>query len=97
MRFEKSLFFTVVFVCVALLATFAQGQSAPKARLTIRRMAKHAPQQATVAAAPLATASTPGLPTWTFNVRSDRDGNNYSGVMGDEGETTATASAGIDG
>ena len=81
MRCEKSLFFSVVFVCVALLATFAQGQSAaPKARLTIRHMVKPAPQQAT-AAAPLATASTPGLPTWSFKVHSDRDGNNYTGVM----------------
>jgi hypothetical protein len=80
MRCEKSLFFSVVFVCVALLATFAQGQSTPKARLTIRQMAKRAPQQAT-AAAPLAAASTPGLPTWRFNVHSDRDGNNYTGVM----------------
>ncbi len=81
MRCEKSLFFSVVFVCVALFATFAQGQSsAPKARLTIRQMVKRAPQQAT-AAAPLAAASTPGLPTWRFNVHSDRDGNNYTGVM----------------
>jgi len=70
----------VVFVCVALLATFAQGQSTPKARLTIRQMAKRAPQQA-AAAAPLAAASTPGLPTWRFSVHSDRDGNNYTGVM----------------
>ena len=80
MRCEKSLFFSVVFVCVALLATFAQGQSTPKARLTIRQMAKRAPQQA-IAAAPLAAASTPGLPTWRFSVHSDRDGNNYTGVM----------------
>ncbi len=80
MRCEKSLFFSVVFVCVALLTTFAQGQSTPKARLTIRQMAKRAPQQAT-AAAPVAAASTPGLPTWRFNVHSDRDGNNYTGVM----------------
>jgi len=80
MRCEKSLFLSVVFVCVALLATFAQGQSTPKARLTIRQMAKRAPQQA-AAAAPLAAASTPGLPTWRFSVHSDRDGNNYTGVM----------------
>jgi len=80
MRCEKSLFSSVVFVCVALLATFAQGQSTPKARLTIRQMAKRAPQQA-IAAAPLAAASTPGLPTWRFSVHSDRDGNNYTGVM----------------
>ena len=26
-------------------------------------------------------ASTPGLPTWSFKVHSDRDGNNYTGVM----------------
>ena len=80
MRCEKSLFFSVVFVCVALLATFASGQSAPKARLTIKQMVKHAPQQ-TSAAAPLAAPSTPGLPLWSFSVQSDRDGNQYSGVM----------------
>src|SRR5258708_4241796 len=81
MRCEKSLFFSVVFVCVALLATFAEGQSVtPKARLRIRQMVKHAPQQA-IAAAPLAAAATPGLPLWSFNVHSDRDGNSYSGVM----------------
>lgn len=79
MRCEKSLFFSVVFVCVALLTTFAQGQSTPKARLTIRQMAKRSPQA--TAAAPLAPASTPGLPTWRFSVHSDRDGNNYNGVM----------------
>ena len=80
MRCEKSLFFSLVLVGVALLATFAQGQSTPQARLTIRQMVKHAPAQAN-AAAPLAAASTPGLPLWSFNVHSDRDGNNYSGVM----------------
>jgi hypothetical protein len=80
MRCEKSLFFSVVFVCVALLATFASGQSAPKARLTIRQMVKHAPQQAS-AAAPLAAPATPGLPLWSFTVESDRDGNEYTGVM----------------
>ena len=80
MRCEKSLFFSLVLVGVALLATFAQGQSTPQARLTIRQMVKHAPAHAN-AAAPLAAASTPGLPLWSFNVHSDRDGNNYSGVM----------------
>jgi hypothetical protein len=42
-------------------------------------MSKHAPQSAN-AAAPLA-APTPGLPLWSFNVHSDRDGNQYTGVM----------------
>jgi hypothetical protein len=80
MRCETSLFFSVVFVCVALLTTFAAGQSAPKARLTIKQMVKRAPQQAT-AAAPLAAPATPGLPLWSFTVQSNRDGNQYTGVM----------------
>jgi len=81
MRRQKSLLFSVVFVCVAFLATFAAGQSAsPKARLPIRQMVKHAPEAAR-AAAPLAAPSTPGLPIWSFNVTSDRDGNQYTGVM----------------
>ena len=81
MRRQKSLLFSMVFVCVAFLATFAAGQSAsPKARLPIRQMVKHAPEAAS-AAAPLATTSTPGLPIWSFNVTSDRDGNRYTGVM----------------
>jgi hypothetical protein len=80
MRRQKSLFFSVVFVCVAILGTFAAGQSAsPRARLPIKQMSKHAPQSAN-AAAPLA-APTPGLPLWSFNVHSDRDGNQYTGVM----------------
>ena len=81
MRRQQSLLFSVAFVCVALLATFAAGQSvSPRARLPIKQMVKNAPQAAS-SAAPLAAPSTPGLPLWSFNVHSDRDGNQYSGVM----------------
>jgi hypothetical protein len=83
MRCEKSLFFSmVVFVCVAVSATFAFSQArTPRARLPIKQMVKHAPAQAR-AAVPLASApATPGLPLWSYSVHSDRDGNRYTGVM----------------
>ena len=83
MKFPKSLSLSVtVLVCVACCATFALGQSsAPRARLPIKHTVKSAPNVPNAAAAPLATASTPGLPLWTFHVESDRDGNDYTGVM----------------
>jgi hypothetical protein len=85
MKFLKSLSFSVVvFVCVASAATFLQAQSSPRARLTAKYNFKRAPNASNQAAAPLANpaaSSTPGLPLWSFHVQSDRDGNDYTGVM----------------
>jgi hypothetical protein len=82
MKCMKSPFFSVaVLVCVALTVTFAAGQAgAQSARLTAKHFVKRAPIRGT-AAAPLAAAPAPGLPLWTFNVESNRDGNEYTGVM----------------
>jgi len=87
MKSEKFLFLSVVvIVCVALAATFAQGQAVVQ-RLPARHTVKRAPSQTsptTSTAAGTATAAAsaiPGLPLWTFNVESNRDGNEYTGVM----------------
>jgi hypothetical protein len=87
MKSEKFLLLSVVvFVCVASAATFAQGQAGVQ-RLPARHIVKRAPSHTsptTSSAAGTATAAasaTPGLPLWTFNVESNRDGNEYTGVM----------------
>jgi hypothetical protein len=86
MRPEKSpIFSVVVVVCVALAATFAHGQAAGQ-RLPARHTFKRAPSQtspttSTAAGTAAAAAAIPGLPLWTFNVESNRDGNEYTGVM----------------
>jgi hypothetical protein len=87
MKFEKFLLLSVVvIVCVTLSATFAQGQAGVQ-RLPARHTVKRAPSQTsptTSTAAGTATAAasaTPGLPLWTFNVESNRDDNEYTGVM----------------
>jgi hypothetical protein len=76
------LFSVAIPLCVAVMATFAQGQ-AP--RLRAMHTVKRAPSVATgnAAATPKAPAAAaiPGLPLWTFNVESNRDGNEYTGVM----------------
>jgi hypothetical protein len=76
----------VVIVCVALAATFAQGQAGVQrlpARHTVKRApSKTSPTTSTAAGTAAAAASaSPGLPVWTFNVESNRDGNEYTGVM----------------
>src|SRR5258708_6408766 len=85
MKYRKFQFFSVVVpVCVALTATFAPGQArAPKPRLSAKYTVKRAPSQASAMApmASAAAAATPGLPLWSFSVLSDRDGNQYTGVM----------------
>jgi hypothetical protein len=88
MKVEKSALFcsVVVTLCVALTATFAQGQaSAQKPRLSAKHTVKRAHNLASGTASAMASAAgaagTPGLPLWTFNVSSDRDGNRYTGVM----------------
>ena len=89
MKSEKSLllFSVAVLVCGALAATFAQAQaSAQMPRLQAKHTVKRAPTQTNAAAsistgAAAAAAATPGLPLWTFNVESNPDGNEYTGVM----------------
>jgi hypothetical protein len=84
MKCRKSQFFSVVVpVCVALTATFAPAQArAPKPRLSAKYTVKRAPSaMAPMASASAAAAATPGLPLWSFSVLSDRDGNEYTGVM----------------
>lgn len=87
MKSEKFLLLSVVvIVCVASATTFAQGQAVVQ-RLPVRHTVKRAPSQTsptTSTAAGTATAAAaaiPGLPLWTFNVESNRDGNEYTGVM----------------
>src|ERR1700739_3037742 len=87
MKREKPLllFSVVVIVCGALAATVAQAQSsAQMPRLQAKHTVKPAHTQVNAAAttsAGTAAAATPGLPLWTFNVDSNRDGNEYTGVM----------------
>src|ERR1700746_2978556 len=84
-RKNPLLLFSVVIVCGALAATFAQAQSsAQMPRLQAKHTVKPAHTQLNAAAttsAGIAAAATPGLPLWTFNVDSNRDGNEYTGVM----------------
>jgi hypothetical protein len=62
------------------MATFALAQAgAPKAPLGTRQFIKRVPAQASAAVA--AAPAVPGLPLWSFHVVSDRDGNDYTGVM----------------
>ena len=85
MKCRKSQFFSVVVpACIALTATFAPAQArAPQPRLSAKYSVKRAPSQASAMApmASAAAAATPGLPLWSFSVLSDRDGNQYTGVM----------------
>jgi len=83
MKVKNSPFLVAVAFCAAL-ATFAQAQSAQQ-RLPMKHFAKPNHTQSSVAAlsatSPAAAAAVPGLPLWTFNVESSRDGNEYTGVM----------------
>jgi len=83
MSFGKfSLLSLVAMAGFATLPTSALAQAASKPRLTPKF--DFSPVRAAArGAAPLAppTASTAGLPLWSFTVNSDRDGNQYTGVM----------------
>jgi hypothetical protein len=79
MKFSK--FLLCALATAVAFAGVSPAQISQKSRLTpkfdfspIRAAAR--------TAAPLAQpASTPGLPLWSFSVRSSRDGNQYTGVM----------------
>jgi hypothetical protein len=82
MKCEKSLPLLVVAIVYVALGTFAQAQTGAQVpRLHLKHTLKPAPSS-TRSASSTAGAATPGLPLWTFNVQSNRDGNEYTGSDG---------------
>ena len=87
---NRKILLTVVFCAVAGLsvvasAAFGQEQQEAKPKLQVRHAIKPAKaadaEQVTSAVAAGSASKTPMLPLFTFNVESDRDGNDYTGVM----------------